>query len=272
MDIANRLITGFFNLLFWPLAALPPVWALTLVSVFTGALMVWIFGRVSRQEQIRQVKDRIRGNLFGVRLYQHEIGVVARLQGQILRDTLRYMRLSFAPMLVLLIPMSLIIVQLNLHFASRPLHPGERAIVRVSVADSGVLKRPISLEGDEAFVVETPPVRAVSEAEAAWRIRAVKPGRHSLRVRIGDREVEKTLEIGNHWSAVSPLRTVSRLDSLLYPAEPRLDEKAGVRAVEVFYRPLPVRLLGWSVDWLVFFFIISVMASFALKGLFKVQL
>jgi len=271
MDLLNRLITGFFKLLLWPLAPLPPIWALAVVSVFAGALMVWIFGRVSRQEQIRGIKDRIRGNLFGVRLYQHEIGVVLRLQKQILGDTMRYMALSVAPMLVLLIPMSLIMVQLNLHFASRPLRPGEQAIVRISVADAALLSRPISLKADRSFIVETPPVRISSDKQAAWRIRAVRPGHHSLKVQIGDQEIEKALDIGNDWRAVSSLRTVSWLDSLLYPSEPRLDRRAGIRAVEVLYRPLPLQVLGWSVDWLVFFFIISVAASFALKGVFGVQ-
>ena len=271
MDVINRVITGFFNLLFWPLAPLPPIWALTVVSVFTGAVMVWIFGRVSRQEQIGGIKDRIRGNLFGVRLYQHEIGVVMRLQKQILADTMRYMALSVAPMLVLLIPMFLIMVQLNLHFASRPLRPGEQAVVRISVADPTVLNRPMSLKGDESFVVETPPVRIASEKEAAWRIRAVRPGHHSLKVQIGDQQVEKALDIGAGWTAVSPLRTASWIDSLLYPSEPRLSRQAGISAVEVLYRPLPLQVLGWGVDWLVFFFIISVAASFALKGVFGVQ-
>ncbi len=271
MDLANRLITGFFNLLLWPLGPLPPIWALAVVSVFAGAVMVWIFGRVSRQEQIRGIKDRIRGNLFGVRLYQHEIGVVLRLQKQILADTGRYMALSIAPMLVLLIPMSLIMVQLNLHFASRPLRPGEQALVRISVADPRLLNGPLSLKGDDSFVVETPPVRITSEKEAAWRIRAVRPGHHSLTVQIGDQQVEKALDIGTRWSAVSPLRTASWVDSLLYPSEPRLSQRVGVSAVEVLYRPLPLRVLGWSVDWLVFFFIISVVASFALKGVFRVQ-
>ncbi|RPJ86359.1 MAG: hypothetical protein EHM18_06635 [Acidobacteria bacterium] len=272
MDFANRMSTGLFNLLVWPLAPLPPVWALTVISVFAGAVMVWIFGRVSRQERIRSVKDRIRGNLFGVRLYQHEIGVVFRLQKQIMADTARYMGLSVAPMLVILIPMSLIVVQLNLHFASRPLRPGEQAIVRISVADPTVLARPISLRGGGSFVVETPPVRIASANEAAWRIRAVQPGHHSLKVRIGDQEVEKALDIGNDWRAVSTLRTANWVDSFLYPSEPRLDPRVGINAVEVSYRPLPLEVLGLSVDWLVFFFIISVIAGFALKGVFGVQL
>ncbi len=269
----NRLITGFFGGLFWPLMLLPPLWALIIISVVTGALMVWAFGRLSKQDQIRRVKDQIRGKLFGVRLYQHEIGVVLRLQRQILGHTVTYMTLSLLPMLVLLIPLSLVVIQLNLHFGKRPLRPGEQALVKVTVDDSSLLDRaPLSLSGDRSFVVETPPVRAVAANEIAWRIRAVQPGQHSLRVQIGEREVEKDLRIGTSWGTVSPLRTSSWLDFLLYPAEPRLESKTGIRAVEVGYRTLPLQLLGWNLDWLVFFFVLSVAAGFALKGILGVQL
>ncbi len=273
MELMNRLITALFGVLFWPLEVLPSLWALIVISVVTGALMVWVFGRLSKQDRITQVKDQIRGKLFGVRLYQHEIGVVLKLQRQILRHTITYMGLSLLPMLVLLIPLSLVIVQLNLHFGSRPLRPGEQALVKVSVADPSLLNgAPLSLKGDSSFVVETPPVRAVAANEIAWRIRAVQPGRHSLKLQIGGREVEKDLQIGTRWGAVSSLRTSSWLDFLLYPAEPRLEPETGVTAVEVGYKALPLQVLGWNLDWLVFFFVVSVVAGFALKGVLGVQL
>jgi uncharacterized membrane protein (DUF106 family) len=273
MELANRLITGLFGFVFWPLRILPPVWALIVISIFTGAVMVWVFGRLSRQDQIRRVKDQIRGKLFGVRLYQHEIGVVLRLQRQIIRHTVTYMNLSVVPMLVLLIPLFLIIVQLNLHFGKRPLRPGEQTMVKVTVADSSLLSgAPLLLKSDQSFIVETPPVRALSKNEIAWRIRAVQPGLHTLTVQIGEREVEKHLRIGNSWGPVSPVRTANWLDFLLYPAERRLDRQTGIRAVEVAYRPLPLRLLGWNIDWFVFFFVLSVGAGFALKGVLGVQM
>ncbi|RPI23779.1 MAG: hypothetical protein EHM61_18885 [Acidobacteria bacterium] len=273
MDFLNWIVTGFFRLLFWPLGILPPLGALTVISVVTGAIMVWIFGRVSSQERIRLVKDRIRGNLFGVRLYQHEIGVVLRLQRQIFRDTFTYMTLSVVPMLVLMIPVFLIIVQLNLYFGNRPLRPGEQAMVRVEVTDPSLVNQvPVSLKGAPSFTVETPPVHMISEKEIAWRIRAVQAGQHSLAVQIGNHQVAKNLEIGEKWGRVSTLRTTSWLDSLLYPAEERLDPRTGIRSIEIVYRPLPLSIMGLDVDWLVFFFAVSVVASFALKGVFGVQL
>ncbi len=273
LELINNVITGLFGVLFWPLRILPPLWALIVVSVVTGAVMVWIFGRLSRQDQIGRVKDQIRGKLFGVRLYQHEIGVVLRFQRQILRHTLTYMTLSLLPMVVLLIPLSLVIVQLNLYFANRPLRPGEQALVKVTVGDLSLLHNtPLALKGDRSFVVETPPVRAVAANEVAWRIRALEPGRHSLKVQIGDREVEKDLQIGARWGAVSSLRTASWLDFLLYPAEPRLEAQTGISAVEIVYKTLPLQLLGWNLDWLIVFFVLSVVAGFALKGVLGVQL
>jgi hypothetical protein len=273
MDLTNNLITGLFNGLFWPLKILSPLWALTLVSVLAGLGIIWVFGRVSRQDQIGRVKDQIRGKLFGVRLFQHEIGVVFRLQRQIFRHTLTYLGLSLVPMLVLLIPVFLIIVQLNLHFAHRPLRPGEQAIVKVTLADASLLNRtPLTLKPDRFFAVETSPVRIASEKEIAWRIRAVQPGRHSLKLQLGKEEVEKDVVIGNGWGAVSSLRGTHLLDSLLYPAEHRLDPKSGISAVQLTYPRLPLSLFGWNLDWLVVFLVVSVAASFGLKGLLGVQL
>jgi len=47
--------------------------------------MLWIFGKVSNQDAIHKVRDRIRGNLLGVRIFGDEIGIMFRLQGKILR-------------------------------------------------------------------------------------------------------------------------------------------------------------------------------------------
>jgi len=273
MNIANSVITKVFEVLFWPLRFMPPLWALLVISVAAGMAMVWVFGHLSKQEQIGRVKDQIRGKLFGVRLFQHEIGVVLRLQRQILRHTVTYMGLSLLPMLILLIPVSLVIVQLNHHFAHRPLHPGERAMVKVTLSDASLFDRaPITLKPDRFYAVETPPVRIVSQREVTWRIRALQPGRHSLKVLVGDEEVEKDLVIGDAWGSVSTLRPTQFFDSLLYPAEHRLDPRAGISAVQLTYPELPLTVFGWSLDWLVVFFIVSVIASFALKGLLGVQL
>ena len=92
IDLVNRALTPAFDLILRPLLGAPPIWALTLISLITGIVMVWIFGRVSDQATIRSLRERIRGNLIGVRLFQADIGVVLRLQRRIFTDAFRWCR------------------------------------------------------------------------------------------------------------------------------------------------------------------------------------
>lgn len=272
IQLINSLLTNLFDFLLWPLRSLNPIWALTLVSCLSGLLMVWIFGKVSDQQTIRQVRDRIRGNLLGVRLYQHNIKVVLQLQGAILRDTLTYMKLSILPMLVLIVPVGLILAQLNLRFALRPLEAGHPALIKVKLRDASYLKQDSHLQAPAAVHIETQGVRIEPQSEIAWRISAERLGYYSLKVVADGSEIEKALWVGEGWGAVSPIRTAHSGDLLLYPGEPPIDPPGAIESVEVKYPPLTLSLFGWNVHWLVFFLPVSILFGFLGKRFLGVEL
>ena len=212
----NATLTSVFDIICWPLQALDPIWAMVVISLVVGLLMVWIFGKISNQDAIKLIRDRIRGNLIGVRLFQNNVRVVLGLQATIMRDTLRFMTHALGPMLVLLVPLVLVVMtQLNLRFSARPLRPGEHALVKVQVRDAAVLRGRVHLEPPDGLTVDTPAVRIPSGREVAWRIRAGEPGWHSLVVQIGDESIRKELVVGNGWAAVSELRTGRSLWDIL---------------------------------------------------------
>ena len=93
-------MTGLFDLVFLPFLSLDPMWGLTVVSLLVGVLMLWIFGKVSDQNAIGLIRDRIRGNLIGIRLFGDDLGMLFRLQGTIFRQTLTYLRYAMMPMLI----------------------------------------------------------------------------------------------------------------------------------------------------------------------------
>ncbi len=269
----NAILTAVFDLLCRPLETIPPVWALTLISLGAGVLFVWVFGRVSDQPAIRARRDRIRGNLIGARLFRSDVRVVLRLQSRILWDTLGYMQRTAIPMLVLLIPVVLLLGQLNLRFAARPLQLQETAVVKVRVRDASRLAGRLSLEAPAGVVVETQGVRIAAAREVAWRVRATEAGQHVLMVNAGGEAVAKTLIAGADWTAVSRVRTGgSPLAALLSPGEPPLPTLRTIAAVEIAYPPLELVVLGWSVHWLVAFCALSLGFGFALKGLLGVEL
>ena len=270
--IANAALTGLFDLLVWPFKAMAPIWPILFISLVSGILMLWIFGKVSNQAAIKRTRDLIRGNLIGVRLFQNDVRVLLRLQGRILLDTLRYMKLSLIPMVVMLGPVLLIMIQLNLRYALRPVAPGETIVCKVQVRDAADLAKGVAIEtppgGGRGYPAGADPFGA----EVAWRLRIEEPGRYTVRVRVGDSEVEKELVAGSGWASVSPLRTgAGPFEPLLYPGEAPLPASIGIESVALNYPELEVNVFGFTIHWLVLFFILSIVFGFAFKGLLGVE-
>jgi hypothetical protein len=269
----NALVTGLFDLVLWPFSRLAPVWALAIVSVLAGVLMLWLFGKTSNQAAIGVIRDRIRGNLIGVRLFGDDVGQLFRLQGRLLRDNGLYLRHALVPLLVMLPPVVLILVQLELRFGSRPLAPGDTALVKVTLRDAAALEAGVDLEVPEGVQVETPAVRIKALREVSWRVRAERPGAHRLVVRAGAERLEKQLEVGGRWRSMPALRTAHAAAALLHPGEPPLDGNGAIESVEVRYADLPLgRLFGFDLNWLVVFFVLSLAGGFAFRRALGVEI
>lgn len=264
MGMLNKAMTALFDLLLWPFAAMAPIVALSLISIVTGGLMLWIFGKVSDQESIRVVRDRIRGNLIAVRLFGDDLGMLFRLQWRLIRDNVVFLKYALLPLLIMMIPVMLILTQLNLRFEARPLETGEAATVTVTLRDGASIDRGVTLEAPEGITVETPAVRVAAKREVVWRIRPDADGDYGLIVRVGDEEIVKRLQVGGGWGATSALRPGKNVwEILLFPGEDPI--RGAVESVEVHYSSLPITLFGFAVDWLIFFFLVSLIAGFALK-------
>jgi hypothetical protein len=264
-------MTPVFDVICWPFRAVPPIWALAAISLASGVFLVWLFGKTSDQDRIRTIRDRIRGNLIGVRLFQHDIGVVLQLQGTIFGDTFRFMGLALVPLLIMLVPVLLIMAQLQLRFDVRPLEIGEPVLLKALVRDASVLDRDVALDVPDGVTVETPPVKIRSNRAITWRLRVDRPGNHTLVVRVGDAVVEKRIVAGRGWGPVPYLRSGHLLDTLLYPGEPPIAADHPVEAVEVGYPPQDLSVLGIEVNWLVGFLILSMAFGFAFKGVLGVE-
>ncbi len=268
----NRLLTGLFDLISWPLLGLGSMGILVFVSLLSALLALWIFGRYSNQEAIRTVRNRIRGNMLAVRLYRDNVPVVIALQGSIIRDTLTYLKYSLVPLPILLIPFLLILIQLDLHLEVRPLRPGESALVKAKFSTAGGPQEQITLETPKEVRVETPPVRIASLNEVAWRIRAVEPTRDLMTLRWGDRTVQKEVIVGEDEGAVSALRTGNMTEVLLNPGESPIQGSTEIESIRVNYPTREFSLLGWNIHWVILFFVFCTVFGFAFKGVLGVEI
>ena len=135
ISILNTIVTFLFGLVYTPLKFLGPFWSLAGISCLSGILLVWIFGKVSNQDAIQSTRTRLSGELLGLRLFKDDLRVFFGIQGQVMRWTFKYLRYWMIPMLILMIPTMIILIQLNLHYGARPLRVGEQALLKVKLRE-----------------------------------------------------------------------------------------------------------------------------------------
>lgn len=258
-----------------PFRAFPPIVGLSVVSLAAAIGMLLVFRATSNQQGIMAVKRRIHAGIFEIRLFNDDLRAMFRAQFDILRHNLTYLRLSLAPMLWMLVPLVLLIAQLQFYYAYDGLVAGRSTIVTVRLKDSASPSTgtgpAIALEAPSGLRVETPLVWIPSEREAAWRIGADRPGDYELTVVLDGRSVTKQIRVSDQVGWRTPERLEAGFfNQVLYPAEAPLDADAPIEAIRVVYPEREISLLGYGTHWMIAFFVLSLVFAFALKSRFGV--
>src|SRR5712671_1321225 len=163
-------ITVFqFSLLTSPLAIV------IVVSLVVGLLMVVLFGYTSDQKAIGIAKDQLKAHLLAVRLYRDQIPVVMGSYGKILRGTGRYLKLAFKPLLYVIIPITLLMVQIDRYLGATPIPPNTPFLLTVHTG-SGILND-VTLDLPPEIAMTAPPVHVPSTNEIIWRLTGSKEGK-----------------------------------------------------------------------------------------------
>lgn len=261
--------------LFWPFRGLSPWIGMSIITLLTGILMLIIFKTTSNQKGLRKTKNKIKAHLLELRLYQDSLTLSLRAQGQILRANMRHIGYTIKPLLVMIVPLFLILVQLNFWFAYGSLNPGEQTLVKVALAENvNPTQTDISLQPPAGLKVETPPLRIAEENEIDWRISAKEEGIHRLTLRLDGKTFTKSVAVSQFpLTRIAPLKTRANIwQELMNPVEPPLPPDSRIKSIQVLYPSKNLSLFGWRIHWLVAYIVMSMLFAFGLKGLFKVEI
>lgn len=132
--------------------------------------MLAAFGRFSDQAAIRKAKARVWAHLYELRLFGDEPGLMLRANRNLLAANARYLRLMLKPAAAVVIPIALLMWQLDRAYGTRPFKAGETAVASIRG------ERPVPT-APPGFQVETPAVRVPSRGVAYWRVRATRTAR-----------------------------------------------------------------------------------------------
>ena len=271
-SIINLIGSGLVEAVLFPFRRLDPVWGLTAISLLSGLFFLMIFKWTSNQDAIHAAKQRVKAHLLELLLFADDMVLTLRAQRDLFLANGNYIRHTLRPMVILLVPVVLLLVQLDVRFGIRPLDVGETALVQVRLSPTVPAATEPVLRVPEGLALTSPALRIPSEREVDWRVRADAPGEYQLRVEVDGRYVDKRIRVEGPLAPVSyEIRQPSLLSTLANPAERPIEADSPIQSIRIDYPPRDVEVFGWSMHWLVFFVVVSIVPAYAVKGLFGVE-
>jgi hypothetical protein len=110
--------------------------------------------------------------------------------------------------------------------------------------------------------------------EVDWRLEAQRPGNYSVDVALGNQTYSKQVVVADAsgMARLSPARVrPDWMELLLESSEPPLPADSPIHHILVVYPHRSIALGRWELHWLVPFFVFSLIAAFALKGVFRTE-
>ena len=285
MDALNRFFTVTFDALLTPLELAGSITSLVIVSAVFGVLALVAFKHISWQKGIRSVKDKIKGHMIAIRIYQDDLAIVGRSIGGVLVRNFQYLGLNFGPFLPLAIPFVFVVAQMVVRYGFEPvavhtstegLLAGAGTLVEVSLdpehkEQAGGMR----LELPDGVRALSPLVRSGREGRAFVELAAMQPGAHELVFVLPDGTRETKLLVAGLRAlrSMQPERVKSPWAAMLWPAEPTFASDSPFERIHFVY---PERSMGWFPDGpvgvLLIFVVASMGAGFALLKPLGVQI
>jgi len=250
-----------------------PLAIVVILSVVVGLLMIVLFGYTSDQKAIWIAKDQLKAHLLAVRLYRDQLQVVMGSYGKILRGTARYLRLAFKPLLYVIIPITLLIVQLDRYLGLTAIHTNTPFLLTARVNKPEALDG-ISIDLPAEITASAPPVHVAADSEVVWRLVASQEGAYEVKIATSGQSATKTVCVSSQLARVSPERLRGHFwERMFLSGESALPDNSVIESIAVDYpeRSIGLGIADYEMNWIWLFFILSMIAGFIFKELLGIQ-
>src|SRR6202158_4210306 len=205
MAMAGRAATAVVFQLF---LLTSPLAIVVVLSLVVGLVMVVLFGYTSDQKAIGIAKDQLKAHLLAVRLYRDQIPVVMGSYGKILRGTGRYLKLAFKPLLYVIVPITLLMVQVDRYLGSIPIPTDVPFLLTLRLGEPSsnakVAEQSLALDAMNGVTLDlppeiamtAPPVHINADDEIVWRLAGSKDGIYKVKAAVGGESRSEERRVG----------------------------------------------------------------------------
>ena len=270
----NRVFNVLCDGLMHPFLSLNPWAGLGVFSLIITVAALLAFRFCSNQRAIARARSKMIARLLELRIYQDNVFGIFSTLGRVLGGILIYMKAYLLPVAILIIPVSLILVQMACWFDGRPFRPGETGLISVTLRpDTDVMETPIAVSAASGLLVEAEPLRIPEENTSLWRFSATNAVDGWIDVQVRDEVLRKTVTVGEGFKKLSAFRiSGGGIAALLNPAEAPIRNESPIWEIAVEYPARSLSLGGLNVNWLVACFGLTILFAAALKLVFRVEL
>ncbi len=278
-------LNNIFDIITAPFASLSPVLCLVLLSLASAVVLLTAFKKLSNQEKIKLHKNKIFGYFLEIAIYRDQFRRTINGQINVLRHNLLYMRYFLTPILVMMIPMSLICLQLDYRLGSKPLEIGDSFIIQARL-DPGVVNIKqaldlITITPSDNIELESRAVKIPAESSIYWRATVIGSAKtmakqdSGVKIAIGNQEEQKKTIIISGAKAgrfSTDRRKINSLTDIIYSAGKPIPDQSKFIKIRTDYQAATYPFLFWQISPIVYFFILTLGFGLILKPIMKVNI
>ncbi len=266
----NHIFTIIFDKVLSPFKNLNDFWPILLLSVVSSFVVLYAYKFLSSPKAIKDAKNKIKANIFAIRIYKDYAGVIVSSFFKSLFYTLKYFAFNFMPIIIILPILLPVFSQMEVRYGVDSFKVGDEIIVNVKF-NKPIDKMNIILKDNEFYKKTMPPVFSYKIKEVDWKVKILKKGEGYIEIAVDDKIYKKRLVVGLKCYALSDKKfRKSDFDHFYYPSETLLDENSPIDEIFVYY---PVKLVkfGINMHWVLWYLILMLIIVLALKNKFNIE-
>ena len=288
MNALNGFVTKLFNFVLTPLEMMGNEMSLILLSGIFGAVALIVFKHISSQDGIKGAKDKIKGHMIAIRIYQDDLVVVGVSIVKVLVRNLQYVLLNFGPFIPMAPLFVFVVAQTVVRYGFDPVQVVSAEEREAMLPGAGnefkVFMKPgqeemaaqLEIVWPEGLTPVSPLVRNGSRGRAFQEFVASAPGDYEIEMRFADgSSYTKLISAGEtDLRYLQNEKVSSGFTALLWPAE---DVFAADSPIDHVFFDYPEASLGWlplsgPEGVIIWFVIASMVFAFALIKPLGVQI
>jgi len=248
----------FLNPVFNPLLQLGPFWALFILSLIISAVITLVYKLLTDQKRMKELKDEQKELQTKMKSLKDNPQEMIKVQKDAMKKNFEYMKSSFKPTLVTMIPIIIIFGWMTAHLSYEPIYPGETYSITAGF-EKGTIGN-VTLIPDNTTQLLSPSNQEIN-TEVNWKLKSSNEGIHILDVKLNNQSFSKKVLITKNLTS--------------YEDPITLIQHSEIKQIKVNYiklKPLgpTFNLFGWYPGWLAIYIVLSLVFSIGLRKALKI--